>query len=240
LSDTLICPHCHERLWVAEIQIPLVTCPKCLARVLNPNAAAEPMARRSVPRRREPRQVIAVEEETRGDIGQTGQLLRILAWIFVTGAVIVTEFFSWWLVVILIAGAVIDGVIVAVCSRRAPELHGWRGRDRRGAQREDGTRVLDYTNIANFPQERSAGGYTFGFFYAVGMVFVGFLTLDAYHAHRHRVGLSILSAAAVLGMVYFVLRSRANSDLDGFFSGAAMGLILGSVGCLPCAMITLI
>jgi hypothetical protein len=100
--------------------------------------------------------------------------------------------------------------------------------------------VLDYTNLGSFPRENSAGGYVFGFSYAIGVVFVVFLAVDARKSNTHRWGMVIAAVIAVLGLIYFGLRSRANSDLDGFISGAGMGLILGTVGCLPCAMISLI
>src|SRR5438045_9212821 len=77
LSDTSICPHCHEKLWVAQMQIPLLTCPRCLAGVVNPNAKEALDARVALDYRTQPRLVLPVEEETSSDLRNTAMWFSI-------------------------------------------------------------------------------------------------------------------------------------------------------------------
>ena len=87
LSDTLICPHCNETLWVAQMQVPLLTCPRCLGVIVNPNAA-------SGARVIEPRQVIPIEEEAGFDLRGTVWGLLVLGLTLVVagvGAVVVAK-----------------------------------------------------------------------------------------------------------------------------------------------------
>jgi len=70
LSDTLICPHCHETLWVGQMQIPLLTCPRCLGVIVNPNAGQAAQI--------QPRQVIPIEEDIGHDLSGTVWGLMVL------------------------------------------------------------------------------------------------------------------------------------------------------------------
>jgi len=87
LNDTLICPHCQEKLWVAQMQIPLLTCPRCLGLIVNPNAAAEkpPPPLPGAQRRVEPRMVIPIEEEADYDLRGTVVGLVLLALVILGG-----------------------------------------------------------------------------------------------------------------------------------------------------------
>src|SRR3954470_24143879 len=90
LPDTLICPNCHEKLWVAQMQVPLLTCPRCLRVIVNPNAATGVDADRAARGRAsmEPRQVIPIEEEVNYDLRGTVGGLTILALTLLLGAVV--------------------------------------------------------------------------------------------------------------------------------------------------------
>src|SRR5438045_4749044 len=86
LSDTVICPHCNETLWVAQMQIPLLTCPRCLGVIVNPNAGQAAQI--------QPRQVIWIEEEAGFDLRGTVWGLVVLGLTLVVagvGAVLVAK-----------------------------------------------------------------------------------------------------------------------------------------------------
>jgi hypothetical protein len=163
---------------VGEIQIPLVTCPKCLARVINPNAQREPLARTTGSRAPAPRQVISLEEEASGDVRDTTRWLVVLAVALLVGAVVP---FIWLgmnlLSGLMIAGAVLMGVAIAALYRKSPQIHeapaAYFNRPGR-----DGTTVLDYTNIHQKP---NTGAFQGGFILAVG---ISFLTMMATSAGR--------------------------------------------------------
>ena len=91
MSDILICPKCQERLWVGEMQIPLITCPKCLARIINPNAGRETVGTKPNALQRRPRQVIPLEEEAGRDIRDTTRWLVALALALFLGAIVIAS-----------------------------------------------------------------------------------------------------------------------------------------------------
>src|SRR5437016_9997833 len=89
LSDTLICPHCNQKLWVAQMQIPLLTCPRCLGVIVNPNAASRAsIAPPPIPQRRiEPKMVIPIEQDVGQDLRGTVGGLMVLALTLIIGSV---------------------------------------------------------------------------------------------------------------------------------------------------------
>src|SRR6266704_6228541 len=107
MGDLLICPKCRERLWVGEMQIPLLSCPKCLARIVNPNVARETAVR--------PRQVIEIEEQADEDVRGTTYWLNFLAIALIAGAVFVAigvNELNILSVLMAFAGVIIGGVVV--------------------------------------------------------------------------------------------------------------------------------
>jgi len=232
VGDILVCPKCQERLWVGDIQIPLVTCPKCLARVVNPNAAEEPMARRSVPRTRQARQVIPVEEEAGWDVWETSRGLIIFGVLLFVGAVILTQV-AWWGELVLFLAVIVDFGIVVLCFWNAPQIH-QRPRYSRPDRFESGD-VLDYANISNV-RDFSGRAYRHGFAFGIGAMVLLCFAIEAYRTGPHALVMGIVAGTAFAALIYFTIRAARDPEQKGFASGAGTGLLLGGGACLPCAL----
>src|SRR4051794_31409857 len=93
------------------MQIPLITCPRCLARIINPNAGRETVAAqtRQILRRHR----IPLEDEAERDIWGTTHFLWILAAVLVGAGIVLTKMMgmSALSTMLAVAGVVIAGVI---------------------------------------------------------------------------------------------------------------------------------
>src|SRR5438270_4849688 len=105
----LTCPHCQERLWVGEMQIPLLTCPRCFGVIVNPNAASKV---------RQPREVIPLERDVHFDMRDTVGGLGILAIMLIVGGGASIYFGQVALSVILIGFALMVGGFIGFTQRK--------------------------------------------------------------------------------------------------------------------------
>src|SRR5882672_7899674 len=104
------------------MQIPLLTCPRCLGLIVNPNAAAEkpPPPLPGAQRRVEPRMVIPIEEEADYDLRGTVVGLVLLALVILGGEwAVLFVLRQTALSVVLIGAAMITAGGVIYVNRRA-------------------------------------------------------------------------------------------------------------------------
>jgi len=233
LGDTLICPRCNERVWVREIQIPLVTCPKCLAQMVNPNAREAADAAAPLEYRRWRQQVIPVERQAVGDIWGTTVLLGILAAVLVVGGILLLKMtgMNALSIILPMPGLAIAGFIWLLITKTKTD----------GAtplyvqQAEDETAVLDYAHI---PEEGSIGGFIGGFILAMGFCLLAMIGIFATARPLNRV---LAIAALVVGAGAFVFCSlhalHRQRHGGGFYGGVGTGLFLGAASCGPCSQL---
>src|SRR5258706_1390371 len=102
------------------MQIPLITCPRCLARIINPNAGRELSAEEAQSIFR--RQVMPLEDEAEGDIWGTTRLLGILAAALMGGGMLLgtKRGIDSLSLILTVAGLAIAGLIW-VLRRKTPK-----------------------------------------------------------------------------------------------------------------------
>ena len=224
LSDTLICPHCNETLWVAQMQVPLLTCPRCLGVIVNPNAA-------SGARVIEPRQVIPIEEEAGFDLRGTVWGLLVLGLTLVVagvGAVVVAK--QSTLGVILIgAGLLTAGGVMLAKQRIVP--------------REESLPppAIGPGGVLNYaPAQRRVSVLAFlgGFIMAIVIGIICFYTLvatgDQTSVTTRRMVFSGM-VVVIVGQILAAIQLRRRPGWAGFGRGVAIGLALAMMALGPCA-----
>ena len=225
MGDLLICPKCRERLWVGEMQIPLLTCPRCLARVVNPNVARESAVR--------PRQVIEIEEQADEDVRGPTYWLNFLAIALIAGAVFVAigvNELNILSVLMAFAGVIIGGVVVLmyrIAAGRQEAAQPYLRRVQRG-----GTTVFDYASIG---QQDGSGAFLSGFMLALSISFVTLIAV----AFGRGVNRGVAIGAGVVGLgalVYLAIRA-AQFEKRGFLNGLVVGIVISACSCGPCALI---
>ncbi len=225
MADTLVCPHCRERLWVARMQIALLTCPRCLRVIINPNAATRPAV--------EPRQVIPVEEEVHFDLRDTVGGLTILALTLFLGAVVAARYsqmFGLSAVLFIAAMMTVGGVIWA--ARRPKDDQQWEGSLPPPPLR--GGVVLEYQQVR---PKVSVLAFIGGFLAAIVIGIVCFYAMVA-TGDRSSVNTRRLVFAGMLvllmGMVYAATRLGRIPGWAGFGRGVAVGLAMSMMALGPC------
>src|SRR5688572_5458756 len=169
VGDTLVCPKCRERLWVGEMQIPLVTCPKCLARVVNPNAREDAAAAALLEYRIPRRWVVPVEEESDADIRNTAMWLAILAVGLFAGAILVAIVVGLnFMSLLMVGGGLFMAIAVGWMNLKAPKAEVAERPFVERVQR-GGATVFDYAS----PGKQGGTGQFFGgFVVAIGVSFI--------------------------------------------------------------------
>jgi hypothetical protein len=230
VGDILVCPKCQERLWVGEMQIPLVTCPKCLGVVINPNAAREPIA--SEAGQILPRQVIPVESEAQEDIWGTTVLLRPFAAALVGAGILLIKMTGLGALslILIVSGIVTLGLIWVLRGRTRTEVPApvYLQRAQRGPE------ILEY---ANMPQERNIGAFVAGFILALAYCFAAMIGILTTNKPMNR---ELAIAAAVVGVAVLLFcgfRASKRQQKGGFYGGVMSGLVLGAMSCGPCSLI---
>jgi len=243
VGDTLICPKCHERLWVGQMQIPLLTCPGCLGLIVNPNAASgvhiqqTPRARAGL----EPRQVIPLEEEVGFDLRGTVAGLVVLGLVLSAGGLAAFLLLKQpRLGVVLVGAAMMVGGGVMIANRRAnaqPEISA-------AGPARDGS-VLEYQRSgAKLPfiqQPRpqvSVLAFLGGFIMAI---VIGIICFYAMVVTGERTSVTTRRlvfagmAAVIVGLIFAALQLRKTPGWTGFGRGVAIGLALAMMALGPCA-----
>src|SRR5216110_3362554 len=80
---TLICPRCHQRLSVSDLAPQRLTCPNCLAALINPRWGQAPAPSAAQPPAAVPRRVFSVDyqvqRDTRGSVFALAAFAVVLA-----------------------------------------------------------------------------------------------------------------------------------------------------------------
>jgi hypothetical protein len=236
VGDILVCPKCRERLWVGEMQIPLVTCPKCLARVVNPNAREDPAAAAPLQYRTPPRWVVPVEEESDGDIRNTAMWLAILAVGLFAGAILVAIVVGLnFMSLLMVGGGMIMAIAVGWMNLRAPKV---QVRERPFLQRvqRGGATVFDYATPG---QQGGTGAFFGGFVLAVGISFMTMIGTGMVRGAGGQAVAVIVLAAGIAALIFLGVRAAMNPQRRNFYNGLVTGSILGASGCGPCAVMAI-
>jgi len=205
------------------MQIPLLTCPRCLGVVVNPNAASGKYI--------EPRQVIPIEEDVGHDLSGTVWGLVVLGLTLVAagvGAVVVAK--QSILGVILIgAGLLTAGGVMLARQRIVP--------------REESLPppAMGVGGVLNYapPQRRvSVLAFLGGFIMAIVIGIICFYALVA-TGDRTSVGTRRMVFAGMVavnvGLIFGALQLRRRPGWAGFGRGVAIGLALALMALGPCA-----
>src|SRR2546421_8483572 len=205
------------------MQIPLLTCPRCLGVIVNPNAgrAAEI----------QPRQVIPIEEDVGHDLTGTVWGLAVLGLTLVVagvGAVLVAK--QSILGVILIgAGLLTAGGVMLARERIVPR------EETLPPPAIGGGGVLNYAR----PQRRvSVLAFLGGFIMAIVIGIICFYALVATGDRTSVTTRRIVFAgmvAVVVGLIIGAIQLRRRPGWAGFGRGVAIGLALAMMALGPCA-----
>lgn len=229
MGDVLICPKCRQRLWVGDIQIPLVTCSRCLARVVNPNAARDEDGRRIS------RHVIPVESETSSDVRDIHRWLVALSILLFVGGILVAFWHGINLTsALMMAAGLVMGAAVMPLYRRSREVGESPAPDFYREPRGKVT-ILDYANIRG-NREGSIGGFLSGFTLAIVISFLTFMAAAVGRLSGQAVGIIAL-AGGIATIIILIVRNASKSQNRDFFNGLVAGSILGGMSCGPCAVI---
>ena len=223
MSDTLICPTCHEKLWVAQMQVPLLTCPRCLSVIVNPNAA---QSRGSI----EPRQVIPLEDDVGHDLrGTVGGLVVLGLTLIISGLGAVFVARQSALGVVLIgAGMMTAGGVMYANRRRVAREESLPPPTIRGGG------VLEYGQA----RQVSVLAFLGGFITAIAIGIICFYALVATGERTSVTTRRIVFAGMVVvivGLIFAAIQLRRRPGWAGFGRGVAIGLALAMMALGPCA-----
>ena len=232
----ITCPRCGLTLTVSEHAPPRVSCPRCLAALVNP---ASPLSGvRPMPVIPLDRQV---ERDTRLSTFLTYGLLVVLA--IAAAVTMVGGAPRAGLFVALLLGGLAALVYFLRAARARPRPPAAKDAPDLGAlppplPGPDGTAVIEY----GVPRPAAtAGAVAGGFFAAIGVCAAGFFTLaataDLGGSRRSGANYNALFLAAVVLSViaFIVITVRTSGRWRGFGPGAAAGLCLGMLALGPCA-----
>jgi hypothetical protein len=236
----ITCPRCGNALTVSENAPPRVSCPRCLAPLVNPASPASGV--RPVP-------VLPLDMQVERDtrfgwwllIGLIGLLGIAAAFSFAGGnpssGVFVMLMVGGLATLLYFIGAIRDHIAPprdaappapAAAPSPAPDF--------------SGPSMLQYRTPGRGAERppATAGAVSAGFFSAIGVCALGFVILLATaetSSGRARAGHNALYLAGVVVMVIAYLIASSNISLKwrGFGPGAIVGLCLGMLALGPCA-----
>ena len=252
MATRLVCPRCEQQLSVVEGAPPRLTCPRCLALLVNPAVGPSDTGTAPPAVRRPPLPVIPLDRQVRRDSRATDIAVLVTSGLVVAGFVLVGTDFQLGtvgiLLLILLLAAVGIGVLVIGTrggpNPAAPPLPfpppgmfpggGW-------SPTGTGQRVLDYGWAGGRPIREPVAGWavTVGLLGALGVCAAGFIllaaTVEAQPREAHAVYLGVVIVAVIATVVAGVLLTR-RPGWRGFGLGVTIGLGLGLAALGPCAL----
>lgn len=241
IAARITCPRCGQELTVTEAAPPQVSCPRCLAALVNP---ASPYS--GVPR---PVPVLPLDQQvahdTRTGTYLTYGLIALIAvgslFTFLSGTARNGTF------ILLLAGGLatflyflgqIRADTAATPSEPSADSYSDPSRDPGPGQ----SRVLEYGRPRGSQRPAATpGAVAGGFFSAIAVCGLGFLVLGStadYSGRRSAGGNynALILAAVVLAVIVFIVMTvRISGRWRGFGPGATAGLCLGLLALGPCA-----
>lgn len=232
MTDTLICPHCQQRLWVAQMQVPLLTCPRCLGVIVNPNAATRHSLPPPLPQRRiEPRMVIPIEEEVGYDLrGTVGGVLVLALTLIIGGVGAVFVSHQPLLSIVLIgAGLMTAGGVIFANQKAKAQAQTLPPPPMRGGG------VLEYQQSRT---PVSVLAFLGGFIVAIVIGIICFYALVATGERTSVMTRRLVFSGMVIvivGLIFAAINLRRRPGWTGFGRGVAIGLALALMALGPCA-----
>jgi hypothetical protein len=206
MAFQLLCPHCQTKLTVSDRAQQRLTCPRCLAPLLNPYAvdSSQPMA---------PRPVIPLEQQIARDQSLSrGGLIAIIVLLTIGGLVIIG----------VRSKRETDGLAGASTRPGPPPPIPGTLSYQRAQDRNDGPTVLRFT-----------GGFFTAIGVCAGCVILLGATVDFQPKSAHVLFLGIV-LAAVVGLILLTTSVRRIPGWSGFGLGVTVGLVLGMMALGPC------
>jgi hypothetical protein len=237
----ITCPQCGNTLTVSENAPPRVSCPRCLAPLLNPASPASGV--RPVP-------VLPLDSQVERDtrfgrwlsFGLVGLLAIAAAFTFAGGNT------SSGVFVMLMAGGLATFLYFfgEIRGDKAPRRGATEATSESGPAPSPlpdvtGPSMLQYRTAGGADRPRAtAGAVAAGFFSAIGVCAVGFLILlataetSSIRAHASHNAL-YLAGVVVLVIAFIIASVNISWRWRGFAPGAIAGLCLGMLALGPCA-----
>ena len=223
MSDTLICPNCQEKLWVAEMQVPLLTCPRCLGVIVNPNAGRGAHI--------EPRQVIPIAQEVNYDLRGTVGGLVVLGLILIMGGLGAVILLHQPALSIILIGAGMMTAGGVMYANRPPKAR----QELLPPPAFGGGGVLEYEQAR---PRVSVLAFLGGFIIAIVIGIICFYALVATGERTSVTTRRLVFAGmvvAIVGLIFAAIQLRKVRGWAGFGRGVAIGLALAMMALGPCA-----
>lgn len=186
-----------------------------------------------------PRQVIPLENETDSDIRDTTRWMIVLAGALIGGAVLVATVLGIDIIsVVLGIGGAVMAAAIPVIQRKSRQVNEPQPPYLRAVERGERT-VFDYSNYSNAGDSMDAGQFLGGFVLAIVMSLGTLMGIGV--ARQAGRGMPVVFiSVAVIFFIYIAVRAFQNWQRRSFFQGMIAGVMVGVVGCGPCAVMGLL
>jgi ribosomal protein S27E len=257
---TLICPHCGSRLTVSPAAPKVVTCPRCLYRLINPQGGQpQTVTAASLPAPPLPMKVLPLETQAHRDSGITVSMMIVLVVLLAVGAFISaatagieSAMFNFILVLLLMgftATVIVSSVRKQKRDREIAEAVTKMPQPSR-EQREMLMYQAPYQYSPTPTEPTSAAAAAGGFFASIALCAAGFFLLAATSGLSRpsstagmpatRGFFLLIVVAAVITYMIGIPAMARRPGWKGFGTGATIGLTLGMLALGPCAFCYLI
>jgi hypothetical protein len=229
----LMCPRCQTKLTVSDTAPRLLTCPRCVAQLINPYAT-DPSTQIA------PRPVIPLERQvSRDQSAGRGALIAIMILLAIGGIVMVGAMdlgtVGRILTLVLLTGAAAGLVMIGLRSKS--EAEALSSVTKSIPQPPPIPSQLSYRSYQQESDGRVGLRFAGGFFTAIGACAACFIllgaTVDFQPKEAHIIFLGI-ALAAVVGLIMLSVSMHRNPAWRGFGPGVTVGLVLGMMALGPC------
>jgi cell division protein FtsW (lipid II flippase) len=233
MSIELICPRCQTRLTVSDAARRQLTCPRCLAQLLNPHGV-DPSNQTA------PRPVIPLEQQVSRDQSLSqGALSAIIGLLAIGGMIMIAGMdlgaVGRILIIALLTASVAGLGMIGLRSKRESDALASEHGSIAGPPSIPG--ALPYRSTRDEDDGRTGLRFAGGFFTAIGVCAGCFIllaaTVDFQPKSAHVLFLCIV-LAAVIGLIVLTTSVRQNPSWRGFGPGVTVGLVLGMMALGPC------
>jgi hypothetical protein len=203
----IMCPRCQTNLTISDTAPRLLTCPRCIAQLINPYAA-------DAPPQTAPRPVIPLEQQVSRDQSLSrGGLIAMMVLLTIGGLVLI---------------AVRSKVESFARLTGAPEAR---------PQPPPIPPPLTYRSYQQESDGRVGLRFAGGFFTSIGVCAACFILLGAtvgYQPKEAHILFLGVALAAVVGLILLSVSMHRKADWRGFGPGVTVGLVLGMMALGPC------
>jgi hypothetical protein len=229
----LICPRCHTRLTVSDAAQQRLTCPRCLAELLNPHGV-DPSKQTA------PRPVIPIEQQVSRDQSLSrGGLIAIMVLLTIGGMIMIGGMnlgaVGKILTLVLLTAAAAGLVMIGLRSKSETDALATVTKSSPAPPPISG--ALSYRSARDEGDGWTGLRFAGGFFAAIGVCAGCFIllaaTVDYQPKAAHVVFLGVV-LAAVVGLIVLTTSVRRNPSWSGFGPGVTVGLVLGMMALGPC------